>query len=299
MSIRISADVSTRYNRKFSSVVIRAIDDTVRYAQGAHVTDGAYWLSSPMGPIEGYPTQVPSANRVHTLNLFGLLTRQANALRALSSPTLSLLSDQEISAGCNVRIQRTDSRGVGYSTVTSLSVKPQTYTFSRGNSIGIASEDSHCLNTVRATLRDNILSDTFIRSYLETALWSSTMMPENDDVSDLSYFSHGCDVNDCSLETIIGAKRDCDGFRESNDVDLDATGDDDGRNGHNFWLSRNGHGAGFFDRCDEVGTRLQDAARAFGEVNLYHVGDVDNDAIVYSDVDVDTINGLDLATIWS
>lgn len=294
MSIRISADV--QYH---TSVVIRAIDDTVRYAQGAHVTDGAYWFSSPMGPIAGYPTRVPSANRVRTLNVFGLLTRHANRLRSLSSPTLSLLSDQEIDAGYNVRIQRTDSRGMSYSTVTSLSVRPRAYTFPRGQSIGIASEDSHCLNIMRNSLRDAILADVFIRSYLETALWSSTMMPEDDDVSDLSYFSHGCDVDDCSLETVIGAKRDCDGFRESNDVDLDATGDDCGRNGHNFWLSRNGHGAGFFDRCDDVGTRLQDDARACGEVNLYHVGDADCDAIVYSDADVDTINGLDLATVWS
>lgn len=254
------------------------------------------WIEQRTGPIDGYPFPLESANRMHTALS---VTPQANALRDISSPTLSLLSDQEIGAGYHVRIQRTDARGCPYSTVTSLSVRPQTYTFSRGNSIGIASEDSHCLNTVRATLRNAILTDAFIRSYLETALWSSTMMPENDDASDCSYFSHGCDVDDCSLETVIGAKRDCDGFRESNDVDLDATGDDCGRNGHNFWLSRNGHGAGFFDRCDVIGTRLQDAARVYGEVNLYHVGDDDDGITVYSDDDVDTINGLDLATIWS
>jgi len=43
--------------------------------------------------------------------------------------------------------------------------------------------------------------------------------------------------------------------------------------GYDFWLSRNGHGAGFFDGdWDEVGDKLQAIAAAYGEFNLY-VGD--------------------------
>ena len=45
--------------------------------------------------------------------------------------------------------------------------------------------------------------------------------------------------------------------------------------GHDFWLTRNGHGAGFWDRgLGEAGKKLTDAAHAFGECNLY-LGDDD------------------------
>jgi hypothetical protein len=48
------------------------------------------------------------------------------------------------------------------------------------------------------------------------------------------------------------------------------------RAGHDFWLTRNGHGAGFWDGewYKEVGERLTKASKAFGEVNIY-VGDGD------------------------
>ena len=42
--------------------------------------------------------------------------------------------------------------------------------------------------------------------------------------------------------------------------------------GQDFWLSRNGHGTGFWDRfevADEVRDRLQEAARDFGESCLF------------------------------
>jgi hypothetical protein len=40
--------------------------------------------------------------------------------------------------------------------------------------------------------------------------------------------------------------------------------------GHDFWLTRNGHGAGFWDRgLGRYGDRLTAAAKAFGEVDVY------------------------------
>lgn len=43
--------------------------------------------------------------------------------------------------------------------------------------------------------------------------------------------------------------------------------------GHDFWLTRNGHGAGFWDRgLGPVGERLADAAKVYGGTSLY-VGD--------------------------
>lgn len=51
--------------------------------------------------------------------------------------------------------------------------------------------------------------------------------------------------------------------------------------GHDFWLTRNGHGCGFWDRNDclpaDAGQRLTAASEKCGEYYLY-VGD---DGIVY------------------
>jgi hypothetical protein len=46
------------------------------------------------------------------------------------------------------------------------------------------------------------------------------------------------------------------------------------RAGHDFWLTRNGHGAGFWDGDwpEDVGERLTAASKTFGECFLY-VGD--------------------------
>lgn len=46
--------------------------------------------------------------------------------------------------------------------------------------------------------------------------------------------------------------------------------------GHDFWLSRNGHGAGFFAREEAYGPTgklLQEVARAFGEVAVFEGDD--------------------------
>src|SRR5690606_15237110 len=49
--------------------------------------------------------------------------------------------------------------------------------------------------------------------------------------------------------------------------------------GHDFWLTRNGHGAGFWDGDwpKVLGRKLTESAHAWGECNL-HVGD---DGLVY------------------
>lgn len=60
----------------------------------------------------------------------------------------------------------------------------------------------------------------------------------------------------------------------------DVTGLGAGQVGHDFALTRNGHGAGFWDRgLGELGDRLTEACRPYGECHLY-VGD---DGKVYAD----------------
>lgn len=88
-------------------------------------------------------------------------------------------------------------------------------------------------------------------------------------------------VTDFSPEGMTRALADCEKFQADNAETIAAAisegvtcGPDFGpeeRGGHDFWLSRNGHGAGFFDGDwpEPYGDKLQDAARAFGELHPY------------------------------
>jgi hypothetical protein len=68
------------------------------------------------------------------------------------------------------------------------------------------------------------------------------------------------------------AKRDCQQFRRQNRKLL--AGLDEAQCGHDFWLTRNGHGTGYWDRGypAEIGEQLTKACEASGECNLV-VGD--------------------------
>ena len=67
--------------------------------------------------------------------------------------------------------------------------------------------------------------------------------------------------------------KECQKFQEENWADIE---DDLGQAGHDFFLTRNGHGAGFWDGDwpEEAGKRLTVAAKKFGESEPY-VGDDD------------------------
>lgn len=100
--------------------------------------------------------------------------------------------------------------------------------------------------------------------YFETALWSST--DENDDPLDSNY-----SVNDLSPEAMAQAKKEWDDFKTQAGDLLDGISLADAA--HDFWLTRNGHGAGFWDRgYGEIGEKLTDLCKKFGSVDLY-VGD--------------------------
>ncbi len=74
-------------------------------------------------------------------------------------------------------------------------------------------------------------------------------------------------------DAIAKGKADCVRFCEENREDLAAfceiTGRDLDLAGYCFWLSRNGHGAGFFDRdAGDVGDRLQEVCEKWSEVDV-------------------------------
>jgi hypothetical protein len=76
------------------------------------------------------------------------------------------------------------------------------------------------------------------------------------------------DIASYALEAM---SKDCADFIAGNTKDLD--GMNPSQAGHDFWLTRNHHGAGFWDRgLGALGERLTVSANASGEVWLY-IGD--------------------------
>jgi hypothetical protein len=108
--------------------------------------------------------------------------------------------------------------------------------------------------------------DAFTRSYIETALWSST---DNANDQGGEPLDKNYNADDISPETMAQMIADALKFQKRNAELLYDSNLDDERAGHYFWLSRNGHGSGFFD---EGLDKLQDAARAYGAFDLY-IGD--------------------------
>ena len=105
--------------------------------------------------------------------------------------------------------------------------------------------------------------DTFTEHYLICALWSST----DDDSLPLDD-NYG--IEDMSEQTINQAIEDCKDFRVLAAKELAESKQSDEQNSHDFWLTRNGHGTGFWDRgLGEVGRKLTDLAKTYGSCDLY------------------------------
>lgn len=106
----------------------------------------------------------------------------------------------------------------------------------------------------------------FFSQYLITALWAS--IQDDDTPMDATY-----DTTDFDPETRSDLYAECEQFIKQNESLLSQAGDDS-QNGHDFWLTRNGHGAGFLDRDydDDVAKKLSEACDKFGSCVLY-VGD--------------------------
>lgn len=105
--------------------------------------------------------------------------------------------------------------------------------------------------------------NSFVRGYIEAALWSSTDEDEQPLDRDHS-------VSDIATPTLRQMVADCLRFQRATKADLDEADISDSSAGHDFWLSRNGHGTGFWDRgLGAVGNRLHAKAKSFGEFDLY------------------------------
>lgn len=115
--------------------------------------------------------------------------------------------------------------------------------------------------------------DAFTLAYLECALWSSTDN-SRDDGGDPLDDNYG--IEDMAQSAIDAAKEDCDDFQAAHRTLIEGHEE---RAGHDFWLTRNGHGAGFWDGDwpEDAGKILTAASKVYGSVDLY-VGD---DGLIY------------------
>jgi len=138
-------------------------------------------------------------------------------------------------------------------------------------------------NAVDAEIKANrpVDLDEMLEGYIECALWACTIPtdeegtpvdPGIEEYEDTPAEDTGLDLSE---EARNDAREDCEGFvdwcEEQCPEALEeylAHSTSSGL-GHDFHLSRNGHGAGFFDRgfgeCDDV---LQKAAKIFGTHDL-------------------------------
>ncbi len=102
-----------------------------------------------------------------------------------------------------------------------------------------------------------------IGGMLECALWSST-----DFDGEPLDAAHG--IQDIHPDTTASLIEDLRDFIEANSDDIAASGLDAAQVGHDFTLTRNGHGTGIWDRgLGELGDRLADAMRAYGSFDLW------------------------------
>lgn len=86
--------------------------------------------------------------------------------------------------------------------------------------------------------------------------------------------------DELDIQTLVRIIDECKDFQESNKAHLEAAYNSErvdygpGNAGHDFWLTRNGHGAGFWDRgLGQVGKELTDFSKPYGEVYVYRGDD--------------------------
>lgn len=113
--------------------------------------------------------------------------------------------------------------------------------------------------------------DAFTRAYIDAAIWTDCN-PDNEELCDKT-------EDDLAPETVKRMAEDCARFQSESALLLERASTFGGEHldgygsyqaGLDFWLTRNRHGVGFWDRgLDEIGEALTQAAHKFPETRLY------------------------------
>lgn len=133
-------------------------------------------------------------------------------------------------------------------------------------------------------------ADDFTRAYIVCALWTGIEYPEDHEMADRDkdYSGDPSELDQATLESMMTQCKEFQAQASAIIAAADATGECErgpdcdtalARAGHDFWLTRNGHGAGFWDGDwpEPYATQLDDLSKVFGESDLYR-GD---DGLIY------------------
>ena len=131
----------------------------------------------------------------------------------------------------------------------------------------------------KADLLREIYSDDFMQGYVECLFFTEDdnladqfeeeylgglEEDEEADVPDVE-----ASVEDFSVLSLNKIIKDCKEFKaECKKAGLDLKKWGESQAGHDFWLTRNGHGAGFWDRGRKDGDALTEIAKSFGGVDV-------------------------------
>jgi len=118
-------------------------------------------------------------------------------------------------------------------------------------------------------MRAAMKKSEFLTAYIEAMFFTDGSSDEDE--------LNGKTVDDMSFDFVTRAIKDCAIFETAHDREIDSAYMSAG---HDFWLTRNGHGAGFWDGDwpKDEGERMTATSKAFGETNVY-VGD---DGLIYA-----------------
>lgn len=116
-----------------------------------------------------------------------------------------------------------------------------------------------------------LAADSALYSYFETALWASARFDEEG--NDLGPYDDEHVPADMTPEAVAEHGKDLADFLEYAKARGWVDGHEDTQIAHDFWLTRNGHGAGFWDGDYEHGDELTEWAKNYGSCNLYETGD--------------------------
>lgn len=109
---------------------------------------------------------------------------------------------------------------------------------------------------------EEINLDNFTMAYLTAAFWTNEEELSNKKIADIN------------KEDLLKVKKDCEIFQEDNKKSLlvcyQKSNYSEASAGHDFWLTRNGHGVGFWDRgLGNEGDKLSEASTISGQSDIY------------------------------
>ena len=129
-----------------------------------------------------------------------------------------------------------------------------------GTQPGVNEPSGVCLSTPETSYDDTTV-DTAANNALRAAFWTDAdEINEDGKLSAYDFSDHACEQMTQDLK---------DFYAQAGPI-IERTGMSADHVGHNFWLTRNHHGTGFWDReLGEDGDKLTDIAQSFGEVSLF------------------------------